>query len=393
MSRKDNKGRVLKTGESQRKDGTYQYRYKDKLANKWMYIYAHDLAELREKEEEIVKQKYLNPCSSINPFFYELYEAWMNIQKVNIKPTTLVRYMGDYSRHIQPKLAQVRINDINYALLTNFYQDLAINKKLALKTIKGIYSIVNSIIKFAIRNRIIIHNPNTYTLESINKIVKKCKETTKNGNCLTEKQVEAFLIFLNTPQRKLIYAKVIVLLYTGMRASELCGLLWEDVDFEENIIHIRHNLIYASAPDGGYRYYLQTPKTESSMRDIPMLPIVRKTLFEIKQNQNIVVYKNEWIGFVFCTKNGNVTNQRQIYTSLKVVQQTYNKHQSNESLKIHFLAPHTLRHTFCSMMYAKGVNSKAMQEIMGHSDIKLTMNIYTEIEEDVKENELMKLVK
>ena len=186
------------------------------------------------------------------------------------------------------------------------------------------------------------------------------------------------------------------LLGTGCRIGEMLGLTWNDCDFENNIISINHSLTIRNKPDiGQSRMYISTPKTQKSVRLIPMLSAVQTALLEIKQkqidNQIISPIIDNYTNFVFLNRNNNIYDYSGINQSIKNIIQSYNKQEmkiadleNRNPILLPKFSVHNLRHTFCTRFCKNETNLKVIQEIMGHSSIKITMDIYNEINTEQK---------
>lgn len=197
------------------------------------------------------------------------------------------------------------------------------------------------------------------------------------------------------------YPIFITMLWTGMRVGEITGLRWEDIDFDNNLIYINHTLVYYDTrTEKGCKFAINTPKTKAGKRTIPMLPKVKKALKQEKERQNDLgincnVKIDGYTNFVFLNRFGNVYQQCSLNKALKRIIRDCNYEIFDGKIKSDTILPnfsnHSLRHTFTTRMVESGINLKVMQEILGHSDISTTMNIYAEATQDLKEKEMKKL--
>lgn len=188
---------------------------------------------------------------------------------------------------------------------------------------------------------------------------------------LTDKQTDALLHFLQTDcTYQKHYHAVTVLLNTGLRISELCGLTVDDIDFENGFINISHQIIF----DKG-RYRTESPKTDCGVRKIPMTESVRKALNEVIQNRENAqpVMIDGYTDFVFINKKGLPMYGSAYATDFGKMIKKYNKHHKEQLPEF---SPHTLRHTFCTNMANRNMPPKALQYIMGHKNIKTTLDYY-----------------
>ena len=207
-------------------------------------------------------------------------------------------------------------------------------------------------------------------------------------NYLTREEQEKFL---NACKGHRFETLFYLALYTGMRIGEILGLTWDNIDFENNIIHVKQSLRYADVveEDGTKttKILLQTPKTLSSIRDIPIPLKLTQLLKDYKKtyNKNKIAFTGtitSYNNFVFVTNNFtplNQSNLRKDFISLL-----------NKSMipKIKF---HGLRHTYATRLFEEGVPVKTVQALMGHSNINTTMNIYTHVTSNMKIDAAKKL--
>lgn len=189
---------------------------------------------------------------------------------------------------------------------------------------------------------------------------------------------------------------------TGCRVGELIGLRWDDCDFKNNTISINHNLIYRQQEDGTCGMHITTPKTSAGVRTIPMLSAVRKAFYEERKKRFVEGFSDceidGYSGFIFTNRFGYVHNPMTINRAIKRIYEAYNeeekvraKEEHREPIIIPHFSAHNLRHTFCTRFCKNESNIKIIQEIMGHSDITTTMNIYAEATESKKQEAFQNL--
>ena len=164
MARKDNKGRNLKTGEYQRPDGRYEYRYKDEITGKRNSVYAADLASLREMEKKINKDMddlLITDASVKKLTVNTLFERYMATK--NIKERTKKNYIRMWDYRIRNTLGNIRVVDFKTSHVRTFFSALS-DEGLAHSTIKGLYGLLNPSFELAVEDGLIRKNPVTGTL-------------------------------------------------------------------------------------------------------------------------------------------------------------------------------------------------------------------------------------
>ena len=230
---------------------------------------------------------------------------------------------------------------------------------------------------------IIRRNPFEFRLDII-------PNNTQKSVALSPKQQEQFLEFTRNDKHFCRYLDEIkILLGTGMRISELCGLTIADLDFDRRRIRVDHQLVRTQ--DG--KRYIEKTKTECGCRYIPMSNEVYESFYNIlsnrkKQKKEIMI--DGYAGFILLDKNGNPKVAMHVQ---KVVQRLCEKYNEENIISLPRITPHVCRHTYCSNMAKSGMNPKTLQYLMGHSDISVTMNVYTHIGFDDAEEELKRMEK
>lgn len=168
-----------------------------------------------------------------------------------------------------------------------------------------------------------------------------------------------------------------------MRISELCGLTESDVDMEAGVITIDHQLLRTNK----IGRYVSDPKTKCGARKVGMRDDVKEAFRRVlncprKSNVSIDGYSN----FLFLTRTGNPRTAIDYQTILRRIREKHAKKYG--PILPENMTPHTMRHTFCTRMALAGMNPKSLQYIMGHADIKITMNYYAHSDPDVAMDDL-----
>ena len=400
--RKDSKGRALRKGESYRKDKKlYLYTYTDPLGNR-RYIYARDLAALRDKEKAIEHNRldgidmYAFAKSDIN-FIFDRYIS----TKSELRSTTMTNYVYTYNRYVRKGFGKKKIAEVKYSDVLMFYNSL-LDRGLKVNTIDSVHSVLHPTFQLAVRDNVIRNNPSDGVMAELKK---KLKGRPEVRHALTIEQERAFLDYLEQPDYQRWKPLFTVMFGTGCRIGEIIGLRWDNLDFENGVIVIDHDVTYYPRSDNGYRceFKVGEPKTEAGIRTIPMLDKVREAFLQEKSRQeenkyHCLVELDGMSGFIFCNRFGNLHNPASINREIKRIVDDYNareevraKRDKRTPVIIPRFSCHITRHTFCSRLCENETNVKVIQSVMGHRDIQTTLDIYAEVSEQKKKDEFKKL--
>lgn len=404
--RKDARGRNLKDGELQQADGRYKYQYMDangkrKAVYSWRLLPTdrtppgtrEDLS-LREKEDEIEadRQDGIDGKAARKITLSEMFDVYM-AGKVNLKQSTRTNYLYMYDHNVRDEIGGKTLQSIKYSDIRRFYNSLISDKGFKPNSMEIIHTILHPVFTLAVRDGYIRVNPTDGVMAEI----KKSHNWEKSKrHALTLEEQAAFIGFLSTSEMYGHWLPMFtVSLGTGCRVGELIGLRWQDCDFKNGTISINHNLIYRQQEGGRMELHITTPKTSAGCRTIPMLDEVRKALYQQRLMQFQTGHKSVTVdgytGFVFTNRFGDVYTPHLINRTIERIYKTYNAletsqaaQEGREPVLIRHFSVHNLRHTFCTRFCENETNIKVIQEIMGHSDVSTTMNIYAEATEAKK---------
>lgn len=403
-SRKDNKGRVLRKGETQRScDGKYVYTYMNP-EGKRRSIYSNDIMELREREDKLIKDQLdgLDTYTAGNASVNYVFDRYIST-KSDIRATTMRNYKYMYDRFIRDGFGKKKIATVKYSDVLKFYQHLLKEKNIQINTLETIHTVLHPTLQLAVRDDIIRSNPSDGVMAQIKKIPGK-----NHGvrHALTLEQQRAFINYIEDNITFNHWAPFFkFLLGTGCRIGEAIGIRWEDVDFEKRIISINHSLVYYSTEYKEHpmcTFSISLPKTEAGIRTIPMMDIVYDALqleLELQQENGFNETEIDGVsGFIFTNRFGNVHNPQSVNRAIKRIYESYNagevvkaKKERREPIIIPHFSCHHLRHTFCSRFCENETNLKVIQSIMGHANIETTMDIYAEVTDTKKHEAIQNL--
>lgn len=400
-SRKDNKGRVLQKGEYQRPDGRYQYSYYD-ATGKRRFLYANSIPELRDLEREYLVASFSGAGSygtmvTLN-FMYDRFMA----TKIGLRDSSYASYMQMYDRYVRDEFGQQYVKNIKYSDVQAFYSYLMKVKKLSIRSVEYVHKQISPALELAVADGIIIRNPSKNAYGNFKRAT---GEYSKVRHALTIEQQRAFLEFIDGHPTWGRYHSIFqVMLGTGLRVGELCGLRWQDVDIDKRTINVNHGIVSVKAIKGVQKEHLKVslPKTDSSIRNVPIMQPVIEALLDEYRYSELRGFPNceidGYTDFIFTKQNGTVYTSMRLDKALKDIVKAYNKQEGalaeieeREPLLLPNISNHILRHTFCTRLCERDVNIKVIQTVMGHSSIKITMDIYAEVSAQKMQDEMDRL--
>lgn len=392
-TRRDSKHRVLRRGESIRQDGRYQFNYH--VNGKAHFVYSWRLEptdklpvgkkpclSLRELEKQIGYDldNRLDPVGK-NITVNELVDRYL-ATKTGVKYNTQMNYK--FVKNIlkthpfgDTKISRVKTSDAKLFLIKLQQEDG--RGYSSVKTIRGV---LRPAFQMAVDDDVLNKNPFGFHLAGV------VVNDSVTREAITKEQMNKFLKFVHDDNVYCKYYEVIyILFHTGMRISEFCGLTISDIDLENNIVNIDHQLQRTS----DMKYILDTTKTDAGTRKLPITQDVADCFLTILEDRKKPKYEKMikgHTGFMFLDKNGNPEVAMHWQHRLNHMVKRYN---DIYRVQMPNITPHVCRHTYCSNMAKSGMNPKTLQYLMGHSDIAVTLNVYTHVGLEDAEKELQKM--
>ena len=368
--RKDKNGRVLKTGENQRKNGTYDYRYTDPHG-KVRCVYAKTLESLREKEAAIQRDladgiDYAAGEMTVSA----LVDRYMGLKR-DIGHNTLRAYGTVINRIKESELGQSKVRNVKLSDAKRFYIMLHDNGSKR-NTISIYHSVLRPAFEMAVDDDMIRKNPFKFKLADI------LQDDAAKRTALTKIQQETYLKFIRDNGQDNYYDDIVILLGTGLRVSELYGLTKRDVDFKKRLIFVEHQLCRTAEKP----YFVTSPKTNSGVRCIPMSDTVYMALRRVvtnRQTPTVEMLVDGYSGFLFLDKSGMPKIAMHLENYMRGMQSKIARVYGRSFPRV---TPHVLRHTFCTNMQQAGIDVKSLQYLMGHSNVSVTLDVYTHINFD-----------
>jgi len=379
--RKDSKGRVLRDGESQRKNLTYQYRFTDPFGKR-QCVYAQTLDELRGKEAEI-QQKLLSGVgyTSAKPTVLELLDAYIELKKDELRRNTIYSYTATRKAISREAWSRRRACEIKVSDAKKWINALVTERGYGAGSVSVIKALLVSACQVAVDDDVLVKNP--FRFEFVKSLYEK-----KERAYLTTVQQQHFLSFLEQDASySKFYGQFYLCLKTGLRVGELMGLTEDDLDFGHSCVHVSRQV--QELKGGGF--YVSAPKSSSGIRVVPMLGEVTRILHEaIEANKNKKPYEIDgYSGFVFTTDAGSIKGRTRYNRELAACIRAYN---STHEEQLPHITMHCLRHSFCTTMAEMGIDPKHLQYLMGHATIEMTLDHYRHVSYDDIQRDVTSLV-
>ena len=376
MARKSTRGAQGSGSIRKRPDGRWEARYTSGVnpqTGKQVQrsIYGKTQKEVREKLRSITakidKGVYTEP---IRITLGEWLDIWLKEYTGNMKPHTKKSYEATVKNHIKPVLGKVRIQELPPIHIQKFINGLTNSKDdskpLNPKTAKNIHGVLHSALQQAVRIGYLRTNPATMAILP--------KRSASEINPLKDKEVAQFLTEIKGHKFEYLY---LVDLFTGIRQSEIIGLQWDDVDFDQGCVTIRRQLQFLGSKYGGYQF---TSPKNNKIRQIYPAKFVMDTLRQQKRRQAEMrlLAGPAWSNpnsLVFTDEFGKHLNHDLVYRHLK---RLFIK------MGLPKLRFHDLRHSYAVLSIQAGDDIKTVQENLGHYSAAFTLDVYGHVTEQMK---------
>ncbi len=348
-----------------RKDGRWEGRYikgydSKKQKAKYVSVYGKTYTEVKQK---LTEAKFKTSIGVVyldtkNKLFGEIITSWFNAQKINLKQSSIIKYQNLIENHILPELGHRKLREVNADIFYAFLDDQRKNgntknrEMLSTSSLQTMLYILNASIKYAASNNMIayfsIHLPGTGKEPVPIKTLTKYEEDSLDYYLSTHISCRNLGIMLS--------------LYCGLRIGEVCALQWADIEIENSILYVRRTVQRIADPGGEKKskIYVDTPKSKSSIRAIPIPSFLIPLIIDLAKGES----PNTYI----------LSNSISRPLEPRTFQYYFNKVLGTAGIEK--TKYHTLRHTFATNCVALGFDIKSLSEILGHSNVSITLNKY-----------------
>ena len=393
QTRRDAKNRVLRPGESVRANGKYQYKYH--IDGKPHFVYSWKLEptdklpkgkqpclSLREMEKQInAEMAILSNIVDGQMTVCELVDRYLKT-KTGVRQSTKQGYVTVQRLLAKKKFGSQKIRNVKISDAKLFLIKLQQEDGKSYSTIHNVRGVLRPAFQMAVDDDILVKNPFGFQLQTV------LVNDSVTREALTKDQMRKFLKFIHDDVVYCKYYEVVyILFHTGMRISEFCGLTLRDIDLQNKTVNIDHQLQRTA----DMRYIIVETKTDAGKRKIPITDDVAamfQAIIEDREAPAVEKIIDGYSGFLFYDKEGKPLVAMHWQNRFNNMVNRYN---DIYRIQMPNITPHICRHTYCSNQAKAGMNPKTLQYLMGHSDISVTMNVYTHVNFDDAEEELRRM--
>jgi integrase len=373
----------------------YYFRLRHKNLNKPKDIYAPTVKELDQKIRT-VRNELENNIVNNKEYFETFFSNWLfDVRFSTLKPSTKERYEGIYRNYIKDSdLSKIKIKDISLSDIQDYYNKL-IKDGSSVNSILALNKLLAPCIRYAYNNNILIKDfTGAIVLPKEDQQTKLNKASKVQPFTLDEQQ--RFISAIKGHELEMLF---LTALNTGMRQGELFALTWKDINFQEYYIDVNKtakNVADVSREGREHsKVIIQTPKTINSIRRISMPSALSEQLrqYKLKQSEHRLKLANlyEDNDLVFCTIYGKYFDSSNVRKRMNKIIDSINSNESDKSKIIKHRKFHDLRHTYATRLFELGEKARTVQELLGHSDVSVTLNTYTHVLDNMKEKAASKL--
>lgn len=364
----------LASGVRKRQDGSLEKRFT--IDGRRYSVYAPNNKELVEKEqalrESITAGLYkTNSNICLDDYFKELIER----KKTENKENSLKTYRSIYMNHLSARIGKSKVRELERRRIIDLQQEIA--KEYTATTCNYILAILRIILNEAVKDEIISRNP----ANNIKNVKAEKKASESYHRALTE---EEQALFMQESKTSYYYELFALALCTGMRLGELGALSWGDIDNKNNVIHISKTLTY----NLDNKVVSGSPKTEAGKRDIPITPAIKQVLKLQREKMGNIYDIDMKNSKIFISTSGTQIYNRTINDEITKILQRLKK----QGHDIEHFTAHAFRDTFATRYIEQGGTMQTLKKLLGHSSIKMTMDLYAHVLPDTMQDEMNKIV-
>lgn len=330
-----------------RADGRWEGRYYCKGSHKYKSVYGKSYTEAKEKLDKL-RSEVLVPSARCILLVSDIMKMWLEAHKPSIKESSYAVYRHKLEKHIIPYFEKMKYNRLDLGEISKFITD-KFSDGLSAKYISDMVIMIKGAAKWA-------------------EITHNYANLIKNAD-LPKKKIKETAVFTQEEQKKIITTAkkehtntscvVVLTMFTGMRIGEACALKWADIDFNNKVLHISKTVqrIHVYGAERKTAVKITAPKSENSVRDIPLPDFIMDMLSKFRGNDDEYILSG--------------TKQ---FVEPRTLENRYKAMLKRAGVAVRKY--HVLRHTFAVMGLEQNFDIKTLSEILGHSNAVVTLKVY-----------------
>ncbi len=371
MSRKGENIRKRKDG---RWEGRYKKGVKENGTTDYGSVYGKTYKEVKTKLLTAKQNLKIDEVPiNVEKCFSEVLRSWEETNRIRLKGGTKYRYAYLIEMHIIPELGKLKLSQITSATVNAFLVKKLQNGRLDGKGglspsyVSSMMTVISSALSYAVAEQMCpplktpIHKPQTE------------KEELDILSMDEQLVLERYAMTELTPTK----VGIMISLYAGLRIGEVCALSWDDIDLENEVIHVRHTVARVKDSDPGSEkktvLIIDEPKTKASKRTIPIPSTLLPVICEFKK----------------ISSSRFVVSDKKTFLSPRTFEYRY--HRALEACGVNPVNYHALRHTFATRCVEAGADVKSLSELLGHANVSITLNTYVHSSMSLKKCQLEKM--
>lgn len=333
--------------------------------------------EIRANLEKELNLKAINNSKSNNNssdiLFIEYLFYWLEIIKCNVEASTFTSYRQIANNHIKKYFTKnpIKLVDLSVIHIQNFYNELMTKCNLSANTVIHHHALIRKCLDYAFKMDIIPSNPADK--------IQRPKIEQFISSFYTESELNTLFEKSKNDPLELI---ILITAFYGLRRSEVLGLQWDSFDFENKTITIKHTVTITNTEGNNRKIEgKDRTKNKSSYRTLPLFDNIATKLLEFKEKQESFkkafgnTYNKQFLEYVFVNTQGKIIRPDYVTQHFSILL---------ENIGLKHIRFHDLRHSCASLLLAKGIPMKSIQEWLGHSNFSTTANLYAHLDSNSK---------
>lgn len=362
----------LPTGVRKRKTGLLEKRFS--IRGVRYSVYGKTIRQLNEREtkkrEEVIGTQ---PVRQETMTLDQYFAIWIEGKKLSVKPSTVRVYKTYYKPYASPVIGDIPLREITRRHILQLQSEAA--KRICPTTNNILLQVIKIILNEAVEDRLIRESP----ARGVKPMKKAIKASDTYHRALTETEQRQFM---QAAKGNYYYELLAFQLLTGMRLGEVGALFWSDIDEKKRMIHVRRTI---TRTENGIFCIGDSPKTDAGIRDIPMNAAIEALIQQQKEKRP---GRPEFAMLCFHSPTGKMISHGAVNKNIRKILREL----CNQGIVIEPFTSHALRDTFATRYIEQGGNPQTLKTILGHSSLSMTMDLYSHVLPNTKQEEMDKII-